>query len=328
MSLTFERLRDFLTAQMRMQHVYQPVMMRTLLASKGVATVKEIAKALLAHDRAQIEYYELITKRMVGKVLTDNREITIKQGNQYLLKGFDELSEDEIDELITICDQKVATFLESRSDPWSHRRNADGYVSGTIRYEVLKRAKSRCELCGVSHEVKALEIDHIIPRSKGGSDDISNFQALCYSCNASKGDRDDTDFRGVLASYKYRQEGCLFCEIPKDRVILENELAYAIRDGFPVAPMHSLVIPKRHVATFFDLYQPERNAIFKLVDALKINIEKSDSSVSGFNIGMNSGQSAGQTIFHCHVHLIPRRDGDMAEPKGGVRGVIPEKQKY
>jgi len=87
-----------LTAQMRMQHVYQPVMMRTLLASKGVATVKEIAKALLAHDRAQIEYYELITKRMVGKVLTDNREITIKQGNQYLLKGFDELSEDEIDE--------------------------------------------------------------------------------------------------------------------------------------------------------------------------------------------------------------------------------------
>jgi diadenosine tetraphosphate (Ap4A) HIT family hydrolase len=111
-------------------------------------------------------------------------------------------------------------------------------------------------------------------------------------------------------------------------IVFENELAYAIRDGSPVTPLHSLVIPKRHVATFFDLYQPERNAIFQLVDQLKANIEKTDPSVSGFNIGMNSGQSAGQTIFHCHVHLIPRRDGDMADPKGGVRGVIPEKQKY
>lgn len=328
MSAAFEHLREFLTAQMRMTHIYQPVMIRTLLGSNGAASVTDIAKSLLAEDRAQIEYYEQITKRMVGTVLTKNRKITVKQGQTYTLKGFDELSSDEIAKLIAICNKKLRVFLESRSDPWSHRRNADGYVSGTIRYEVLKRAGSRCELCGVSAESRSLEIDHIIPRSKGGSDDISNFQVLCTSCNGTKNNRDDTDFRGVLASYENRLSGCLFCEIPHDRIILENELAYAIRDAFPVSSLHSLVIPKRHIETFFDLYQPERNAIFQLVDQLKGDIEKTDPLVSGFNIGMNSGQSAGQTIFHCHVHLIPRRDGDMLDPKGGVRGVIPEKQKY
>jgi ATP adenylyltransferase len=328
MSQTFERLKEFLVVKMQPQHVYQPVMVRTLLASNGAASVTDIAKALLAEDRAQIEYYEQITKRMVGDVLTRKRQITEKQGQKYILKGFDQLSTDEVVSLISICDEKLRVFLETRSDPWSHRRKANGYVSGTIRYEVLKRAGSRCELCGVSTEFRALEIDHIIPRSKGGADDISNFQVLCSSCNATKNNRGNTDFRGVLASYKHRQSDCLFCEIPKDRIILENELAYAIRDEFPVTPLHSLVIPKRHVETFFDLYHPERNAIFQLVDQIKADIEKSDASVSGFNIGMNSGQSAGQTIFHCHVHLIPRRDGDMPDPKGGVRGVIPEKQKY
>jgi diadenosine tetraphosphate (Ap4A) HIT family hydrolase len=328
MSAAFEHLREFLTAQMRMTHVYQPVMIRALLASNGVASVTHIAKALLAEDRAQIEYYEQITKRMVGTVLTKSRKITEKQGQTYTLKGFDQLSTDEISSLIKICDEKLRDFLDTRSDPWSHRRNSEGYVSGTIRYEVLKRAGSRCELCGVSTEIRALEIDHIIPRSKGGSDEISNFQVLCTSCNGTKNNRDDTDFRGVLAFYKDRISECLFCEMPKDRVVLENELAYAIRDGFPVTHLHSLVIPKRHVETFFDLYKPERNAIFQLVDELKAEIEKSDASVSGFNIGMNSGQSAGQTIFHCHVHLIPRRDGDMPDPRGGVRGVIPKKQKY
>jgi diadenosine tetraphosphate (Ap4A) HIT family hydrolase len=328
MSQTFERLKEFLVVKMQPQHVYQPVMVRTLLASNGAASVTDIAKALLAEDRAQIEYYEQITKRMVGDVLTRKRQITEKQGQKYTLKGFDQLSTDEVVSLISICDEKLRVFLKTRSDPWSHRRKANGYVSGTIRYEVLKRAGSRCELCGVSTEFRALEIDHIIPRSKGGSDDISNFQVLCTSCNGTKNNRDDTDFRSVIDSYKSRQSECLFCEIPKDRIILENELAYAIRDGFPVTSLHSLVIPKRHVETFFDLYQPERNAIFQLVDQLKTDIENSDASVSGFNIGMNSGQSAGQTIFHCHVHVIPRRDGDMPDPKGGVRGVIPEKQKY
>ena len=111
-------------------------------------------------------------------------------------------------------------------------------------------------------------------------------------------------------------------------MIAENELAYAIRDGFPVTELHTLVIPKRHVADYFDLHQPELNAINQLLQELKSDIVREDPEVTGFNIGINAGESAGQTVMHCHVHLIPRRKGDVEEPRGGVRGVIPSRQSY
>ena len=102
-----------------------------------------------------------------------------------------------------------------------------------------------------------------------------------------------------------------------------------IRDSaYPVTDIHSLVIPKRHVVDYFDLYQPELNAIQQMLQQQREHILGSDPTVTGFNIGMNSGQSAGQTIYHCHVHLIPRRDGDADNPRGGVRGVIPDMQSY
>jgi diadenosine tetraphosphate (Ap4A) HIT family hydrolase len=92
--------------------------------------------------------------------------------------------------------------------------------------------------------------------------------------------------------------------------------------------MHTLVIPKRHVADYFDLYQPELNAIQALLKEQREKTLAADPAVTGFNVGINTGADAGQTIFHVHVHLIPRRKGDVANPRGGVRGVIPEKQKY
>ena len=90
----------------------------------------------------------------------------------------------------------------------------------------------------------------------------------------------------------------------------------------------TLFIPKRHAQTFFDLYQPEINAIHQLMKQRREEIMLLDPAVTGFNIGMNCGKDAGQSVMHCHVHLIPRRKGDVEEPKGGVRGVIPAKQKY
>jgi ATP adenylyltransferase len=165
-SETYERLVRFIEHDMRMSHIYQPVMIRTLLKHAGQASVRDIAIALLAEDRSQIEYYEHITQNMVGRVLTASRGITEKNGRTYTLRGFTDLSEAEVADLIRRCDAKVIQYLERRSDPWSHRRRAAGYVPGTLRYEVLKRAKFRCELCGISAEEKALEVDHIVPRDR------------------------------------------------------------------------------------------------------------------------------------------------------------------
>ena len=328
MSDSFDRLSDFIRNQMRMSHIYQPVMLIELLCREGSASSRQIAKALLSRDDSQVEYYEHITKNMVGKVLTKSRGITSRDKNQYSLIGFDRLTDEEKAQLIELCESSIEEFLEKREDPWNHRRKSSGYISGTVRYQVLSRAKFRCELCGISAEHKALEVDHILPRNKGGSDDESNLQSLCYSCNAMKRDTDDTDFRQIKESYAYRQSGCLFCEIPQERVVAENELAYAILDAFPVTEQHTLVIPKRHVADYFLLYQPERNAIQQLLNERRKVILDSDAIVTGFNVGNNIGEDGGQTIMHCHTHLIPRRKGDTSDARGGVRGVIPEKQKY
>ena len=327
-SIRFERLRSFLLSEMRMSHVYQPVMIRELLRRGGTASTEAIAKALLAEDRAQVDYYRLIVRNMVGRVLTKNREIVERDKDSYRLDGFGELTPKEVSELEAICDQRIASYLEKREDPWSHRRKSTGYVSGTLRYEILKRARYRCELCGVSAEHRALEVDHIVPRNHGGSDEPHNLQALCYSCNAMKQDRDATDFRGMAGSYQERQDGCAFCQIREERIVASNELCIAFRDLYPVTPLHTLIVPRRHVTDFFGLFQPERNAVSQLLDQLRDEICTADSTVTGFNIGMNSGKSAGQTVFHCHVHLIPRRDGDVETPEGGVRGVIPSKQQY
>lgn len=331
-NLSFEQLQTFIREQMRMSHVYQPVMLQVLLQKGGVASTEDIARALLGYDRSQVEYYEIRTKNMVGKVLTQNGVIEpVKDGRRivgYKLAA-DDLSEHETAALVELCQQRLSTYIDQRGDGiWGHRGIAQGYVPGSVRYEVLKRAKHRCELCGAHEDQAALHVDHIEPRAKGGSDDLSNFQALCVTCNTNKRDRDDTDFRDVLTSYGVRDNACPFCRIGEGRIIAENELCYAIRDGFPVTSMHTLVIPKRHVADYFDLYQPELNSIQAMLREQRGQIMAGDPSVTGFNVGINAGSVAGQTIFHVHVHLIPRRKGDVAEPRGGVRGVIPEKQKY
>ena len=116
--------------------------------------------------------------------------------------------------------------------------------------------------------------------------------------------------------------------MPAERVIASNELAYAVEDGFPVTKGHALVIPKRHVDDFFGLTDEESVACNQLLMELRSTTVEHDALVEGFNIGMNAGAVAGQTIFHCHIHLIPRRKGDVENPRGGVRHLIPGKGFY
>lgn len=125
-----------------------------------------------------------------------------------------------------------------------------------------------------------------------------------------------------------RENGCLFCNVGEERLIAENGLAFAIRDGFPVTELHSLIIPKRHVSDYFELTEEELLACNDLLRIVKEEILAKDESVKGFNVGANSGLVAGQSVFHCHIHLIPRREGDVPNPKGGIRHLIPGKGAY
>ncbi|WP_368430519.1 HIT family protein [uncultured Parasutterella sp.] len=121
---------------------------------------------------------------------------------------------------------------------------------------------------------------------------------------------------------------CLFCHLPDQlKVQAENALAFAIFDGFPVNPGHTLIIPKRHVASYFDLTEDEVQAMHELLRQMKVRIEN-EFHPDGFNIGVNVGEAAGQSVFHVHMHLIPRFKGDIENPRGGVRGVIPAKRSY
>ncbi|WP_108645622.1 HIT family protein [Polynucleobacter rarus] len=128
-----------------------------------------------------------------------------------------------------------------------------------------------------------------------------------------------------------KPEGCLFCivqTIDRGRIVEENDLAFVIRDAFPVSEHHSLFIPKRHVLDYFGLSQEEVIAIHNLIHSQKAYLSNFDKTIDGYNIGMNCGETAGQSVWHCHVHLIPRRKGDTEYPKGGVRHVIAYKGNY
>ena len=119
---------------------------------------------------------------------------------------------------------------------------------------------------------------------------------------------------------------CLFCTDPQG-VILQNELAYSARDSYPVCPGHTVVIPKRHVASFFDLTPEEINACMELITEERKLLDQ-EFKPDGYNIGVNIGPTAGQSIFHAHIHIIPRYKGDVENPQGGVRHVIPRSAHY
>jgi diadenosine tetraphosphate (Ap4A) HIT family hydrolase len=120
---------------------------------------------------------------------------------------------------------------------------------------------------------------------------------------------------------------CVFCTLPAERIISESAHGFVIRDGFPVSEGHTLVISRRHVASFFDLTQAEREDLLRLLEAAKVELDQMFRP-AGYNIGINDGPAAGQTVPHLHIHLIPRYTGDQIDPRGGVRWVIPGKADY
>ena len=120
---------------------------------------------------------------------------------------------------------------------------------------------------------------------------------------------------------------CLFCAIPPEQILINGPIAIAARDSHPVSKGHTLIIPRRHVASFFETTDEERQAMMKLLDEMKAMLDR-EHKPDGYNIGINNGAAAGQTVMHLHMHLIPRYAGDRPDPRGGVRWVIPEKAAY
>lgn len=120
---------------------------------------------------------------------------------------------------------------------------------------------------------------------------------------------------------------CPFCTLPSSRIIDASDLGVVVRDAYPISPGHTLVIPKRHIGSFFDLHPQERDQLLALLDRAKSKLT-AEVSPQGYNIGINDGPAAGQTVPHLHIHLIPRYAGDRPDPRGGVRWIIPEKADY
>ena len=122
---------------------------------------------------------------------------------------------------------------------------------------------------------------------------------------------------------------CIFCNKSNCKIILSTNYFFVIRDTvYPVTKNHTLIITNRHVSDYFDLKDEELSELNIILKNQKKELENLDNKITGFNVGVNIGKDAGQSIMHCHVHLIPRRKGDVDDPRGGVRGVIPSKQKY
>jgi len=252
-----------------------------------------------------------------------NHDVITKEKNQVSLNT-ETLSFSQRQKLISLCDSKLNEFLESRGLKLWDYRLIDNPVPDSLRYKVLKKSNFRCDLCGATKYDRPLDVDHIIPRSRKGKTEESNLQVLCSKCNRSKRNKDDTDFRDT--EFVDKDKNCPFCK--KIDKVAENNSVFAMKDNYPVSEGHLLIIPYRHTENFFSMTEVERSNAMELIRVLKNQLEESDSSITGFNIGMNSGESAGQTVMHSHIHLIPRRDGDIRNPRGGVRGVIPGKMDY
>ena len=125
------------------------------------------------------------------------------------------------------------------------------------------------------------------------------------------------------------QEDCIFCKKINCKILKQLKYFFIIRDtAYPVTEHHTLIITNRHVSDFFELSDEENIELNQILKDQKKELKDLDSNISGFNVGVNIGKDAGQSIMHCHIHLIPRRKGDVEDPRGGVRGVIPERQKY
>ena len=295
--MDFQELEHFIEKKMRMTHIYQPLMIKTLLESNNIASVEQIARGFLVNDQPQLDYYKKIVKKWPHKTLKSHKVVDYEKGKYTLL--LDDCTNEDRTKLITLCDKRLKEFIDK--DPWirTFRALDKKSISGNIRYDTLAKSKGVCVACGKNSMQALLHVDHIIPYSLGGETEPHNLQTLCSACNLEKNNLDDTDFIKSHLRMKYRRKDCIFCD-PRD-MITENRLACAIHG------MESdvVVIPKRHVHRYSDLLPAEKSLCRRLVDDIQIHAKKTNTSIRGFSTNYELAYDAPETD-HCCISITPK----------------------
>lgn len=296
--MDFADLEDFIKNKMRMTHIYQPLMIKTLLESGNTATTEQIARRFLNHDDPELNYYKKITKRWPHITLKKHGIVSYGKDRYTLLLG--DVTRRQKERLIELCDLRLSEFIDK--DPWIKKfRELDARAaSGSIRYDTLARAKGRCAACGIERSRAAFHVDHIVPHSLGGKTVPGNLQALCSQCNQEKRNRDDTDFIRWEKRMQFRRKDCGLCD--PGHQIMSNMLACAIYDVHREHAMSSLVMPKRHVGAFFEMIPSERNLCLELVRNVQSEIGSMDSSITGFRTSFDS-----DSRDHFRISVVPVR---------------------
>lgn len=230
-NMTYEELVDFLERKMSMSHVYQPLLVRALIDAGGVATVRQLAQVFLAQDESQLLYYEKRIKEMPLRVLRRHEVIT--SDGQLVSLNTKNLTLEQKAHIRMICEQRLQSFVQKRGiGIWDYRLLDEEPIPDSLRFLVLKAAGGRCQLCGIAAKDRPLDVDHIIPRSRGGKTELANLQALCSKCNRSKRNQDETDFRSW--PHPSADPDCVFCGpdmVPK--AVEKNGSVFAIEDKYP-----------------------------------------------------------------------------------------------
>jgi diadenosine tetraphosphate (Ap4A) HIT family hydrolase len=324
--MTFEQLRRFITREMKPGQPEQPLMIRCLIEAGGSATPRQLARSFVLEDENQVLFYEEKLKQ--GPLIELSRHDVVAYRDGLVSLTARKLTAVQKAVLRVLCERRLSEHTGKRGIKiWDEQLSAAETIPDNLRWQALKSSDGRCELCGATKQQRPLHVGHIIPPTQSGKTELDNLQVLCSKCSDAKSSKSITDLRNIVSPES--DPVCPFCPPGiKPRIIEENDTVVAVLDAHPVTKGHTLIMPARHTRDFFSMTARERIDAENLIRYLRNKTQRQDRTVVGFNIGMNCGTAAGQTIMHAHIHLIPRRQDDTLNPKGGVRGVIPDKMSY
>jgi len=270
-TLTVAELIAFIDDEMRMSHIYQPLLIQTLVESGGQATLRELAVKFLTQEEAEIQEMMKTIKKMPVHVLSAKNKsrkkaiVEERDGVVRLLAQPADLKERA--EVLGACAKRLHEYVAARGEGiWNHKW-LDSPTGGAMRLRVLEAGGRRCALCGATHKERMLDVDHILPHSKGGPSTFENLQVLCSKCNRAKGNRSDRDYRAAEPDAPGYAD-CALCALPTlTDFPAENDLARAVWSDTD-AGRELWILPKRHVRDYLELTSLEVQGIHDIIRVL------------------------------------------------------------